>query len=222
MPLLIFLLCVGVASTVPVLVSAFGARALGVAVPRIELGVGRPRLEWRVGGTTICLTPWLFSSSCDLPGQDSPDLDADAPGRRFDEVHPLVRSAVALAGPLVVLGLCLLVPGSGSDAAFLQAFGQIVDGALDPLGQAQAYLAQYWNAANAAPMTTGAALLAKLMAFSLLPLPLLPGGNALLQLVRWKRRTLPDQASPMLLLSLLLILALVASWTVALVAFLAA
>ena len=220
MPLMVLMLCVGVASTLPVLVTALVARALGVGVPQIAAGVGRPRLEWTLGGTAVLVTPWLFASSCTFKDHDDPDLGADAPGRPFGKVHPVLRALVVLSGPLVVLALCVAAAGTAAGAAFVQSFGQIIDGALDPLGQAQAYLGRYGQAADAAPFATGALLLAKLVAFSLLPLPLLAGGNSLLQLVRWKRPGLPPWVGPVLQVSLLLILAMVVSWTVALAVFL--
>lgn len=220
MPLMILLLCVGVASTLPVLVTALAARALGVGLPRVSLGVGRPRLEWTLGRTSISVTPWLMASSCTLKDHENLDLYADAPGRQFGDLHPLLRGLVILAGPLIVLVLCVAAAGTAAWAAFVQAFGQITDGALDPLGQAQAMLGGYWQAAGAAPFAAGVALLAKLMAFSLLPLPLLTGGNALLQLARWKRTALPRWVGPALSVSLLLILAMAGAWTIALAVFL--
>lgn len=220
MPLMVFLLCLGVASTLPVLLTALASRMLGVGLPRIELGVGRPRLDWTLGSTTLSVTPWLMASSCTLKDHDNLDLFADFAGRRFGDVHPVLRALVVLAGPLVVLALCVAAAGPAAGTAFAQGFGQIIDGALDPLGQAQAYLGRYGQAADAAPFATGALLLAKLVAFSLLPLPLLAGGNSLLQLVRWKRTGLPPWVGPVLQVSLLLILAMVVSWTVALAVFL--
>jgi hypothetical protein len=64
-----------------------------------------------------------------------------------------------------------------------------------------------------------AVVLTKFVAFSLLPLPSLPGGNAILQLVRWRRQNYPQWFGILLQLGLLSVLLLVLSWVVAFVWF---
>ncbi|GAB2492878.1 site-2 protease family protein [Arenimonas alkanexedens] len=222
MALLILLTVVGLASSLPTSVAALAARLLGVGVPAITLGLGRPRLQWQLGDTRISVTPWLITSSCTLKEHENLERYGEHPGLSFGELHPLLRAAVVAAGPLVVLGLCVLVGGTGVVSAFLQGFGQIIEGAISPLTQAQSFLARYWQAAAGARIATGAALLAKLMAFQLLPLPLLAGGSALMQLARWKRPHEPAESTALPMVGLWLVLALMVSWTIALAVFLLA
>lgn len=217
---LVLLAAIGLASTLTTLMTAALARALGVGVPAVEFGIGRPRLERQLHATRVRVTPWLLASSCTLKDDANLDLYGELPGRSFGTLHPLVRVAVVLAGPLAMLAACVAIGGPGAFTGFLLAFDQIVAGALSPLGQAQVYLAGFWRAAEPAPVVTGAALLAKFMAFQLLPLPMLAGGSAWLQLARWRQPDLPTWTRPTIYVGLVLILAMVGAWTVALAAFL--
>jgi hypothetical protein len=210
-----------VASTLPLLVTAGLLRALGVGVPAVTLGAAwRPRLSLRLGDTTLVATPWLVTSNCVPKDHDNLEQFGGHPGRCFGDLPALLRLVVVAAGPLAVVGGGVLVLGPEGFASFVHGFEQVVAGAASPFGHAQALLGRYWQAAGAAPVATGVALVAKLMALQLLPLPPLPGGNALLQGLRGRRPSLPPVAMTLTGVGLLAVLALLLGWALALGVFL--
>lgn len=204
-----------IANVLPTVASALLARALGLAVPRVDLGVWRPRLRSDIGGTAVTLTPWQLSSSYLLKDAANRDDYPETPGRLFDSVPPLVRALVIVTGPLLLL--LATVPALGMEAftAFAAGFGQIVAGALSPFGEAQALLAGFRETAAATPVRSVAIVVSKLAAFALLPIPPQPGGNALLQLLRGRRLETPGWFGTVQLVGLLAVLAIAASWVAA-------
>lgn len=129
------------------------------------------------------------------------------------------RIAVALSGcaALALLGFALGAP----PALLLSAPVLLARGALNPLTVGASVLAQLMTRAHDAPLATLGALALALAVFNLLPLPGLNGGYVLERLIRavapklLPRGKLP---TPLLVAGLVLMFAVAASWSIALVA----
>lgn len=215
MTIAIVVIALLIANVLPTVAAAVLARALGLAVPRVDLGVWRPRLRSRIGSTAVTLTPWQLSSSYLIKDAADQDDYPTTPGRLFGSVNPPGRALIVVSGPLLLLLATVPVLGASAFAAFAAGFGQIVAGALSPFGEAQALLAGFRETAAATPVRSVAIVVTKLAAFALLPIPPQPGGNALLQLLRGHRAGYPDWFAAAQLVGLLAVLGIVVSWVAA-------
>ncbi len=147
------------------------SRALGVAVRRVQLGIGPTPLRGKVGEVTLALGVPLGSyvqfARDDVEGPDDPD--AELPPDALERAPLAKRLAITLAGPLAmaVVPIVGLGPIDGA-RSIARGVPQVVLGTLSPLGTAQELL----DAAAALPFLTLAPVLAaKLVAFNLLPIP---------------------------------------------------
>lgn len=199
-------------TVVPTLVCVLVARGIGLGVPEVQFGVWGPRVRQPIGASILTVTPWLFSSSYTLKDFPNREVHADASGASFHELNPMLRAAVVVAGPLSMLLACMLPMGVGALASFVAGFSQIVAGAISPFGSAQTLLAGFWGLASTQPWDALALLLTKFAAFNLLPLPSLPGGNALVQLIRWRRPDYPAGLGSVLFIGLMVTALIGLSW----------
>lgn len=179
-------LFIGIAFTtlVSTLAGALALRSIGIGVPRIDLGVWAPKIRFAIAGSDISLSPWMLSGSSTFKDFGNADLYGDCPGKLLSSFGRIVRALLALVGPLAVLAIALLFAGWEALLAFGSGFAQVVVGALHPFSHAQAYLAAFVNVAAQSPVSSIGIVLAKLAAFSLLPIPPLSGGRALIELFR--------------------------------------
>lgn len=178
-------LFVGIALTtlVSTLAGALVLRSLGVGVPRVDFGVWSPRARFSVAGSEVSFSPWLISGSSTFKDIDNVDIYADSPGKLLSSFGRIVRSFLHLVGPFAVLAVSILFAGQEVLVAFVGGFTQVVEGALHPLTHAQSYLSTFVSLATNSPLPCIGIVLAKLAAFSLLPLPHLAGGQALFELI---------------------------------------
>lgn len=187
---------VAVASQVLFVVLAVGcARAVGVAVR--EVGLGSPGLfTLAVRGTTVKLGP-IPTASLDL---------AD-----FESV-PVAKRLVVRLGPWVVqLGLALALLGpSHALGAFARGFAQVLTLAEHPAVLAEKLL---WLARHAPCHVVFGVVLAKVVAFNLLPFAMTAGGGALADVVLASRgKQVPAW---WMMVSLVIALVLVVRWGLA-------
>lgn len=152
------------------------SRALGVAVRRVQLGIGPTPLRGKIGDVTLALGVPLGSyvqfardevEGSAVPGAGDPD--AELPPDALERAPVAKRLAITLAGPLAmaVVPIVGLGPIEGA-RSIARGVPQVVLGTLSPLGTAQELL----DAAAALPfLTLTAVLAAKLVAFNALPFP---------------------------------------------------
>lgn len=184
-----------------VIVAATVGAAFGVGVERIQLGLGPAARVFRIGKTSIQVSPLLLNSHVKFAAKDD-----DAPFARWP-----IRALIAVCGPITALGTCTLALGTRTlDEALLawpQMYAAVTDFAT-PLDLNAALHPSF----EAGGMIGAASVVAVKMAmFNLLPLPILNGGAFLFALVegltgKHVEHRLPQ---PVLLLSLSLLVAFV-------------
>jgi len=102
----------------------------------------------------------------------------------FENKPRHVRTAIALAGPAGMLVAALVLRGTTGWHSFVRAFEQIVMGALAPSSRGAELVTGYLHLVTTeGAMTAIGALLAKFAAYNLFPLPIVAGGNAVIQLL---------------------------------------
>lgn len=208
------------AALVSTLAGALAARAAGVGVPRVDLGILGPRLRVAAGASSLTISPWLVGGSCTLKDVSNIEAYPGAPGNPFSAYGRFARAALVLAGPGAVFLAAALLAGGDAAPALRSAFAQVATGALDPLGAAQAYLAAFQAVAAQDPAAALGIALAKFTAVLLLPVPPLNGGHALVELLRPRAAPYGRGAAQALAIGGLFVLAIAASWLVALGAWL--
>ncbi|MGE0712686.1 MAG: hypothetical protein AB7N76_09150 [Planctomycetota bacterium] len=170
--------------------------AFGLRPTRVSLFAGtRSLYSRRIGGTTLRVGafPWLSSleygqspEAIALSPEDYPedDLPHEELVRRYEEfvARPLpVQAAVPLGGPLLLLILAGVVLGPHRLGECLgRGFAQLVRGGVSPFAVGAPLMRGALELLRGVPLTGAAVVLAKLAAWSLLPLPGTAGGNALL------------------------------------------
>ena len=214
--LLLAALSTGVVSTIIV---ALLLKAVGVGVPEVGLGVGAPRARINFGHTRVTVTPWIFSCWSTVKEPWNLELYPDTPGKTFDHVHPLLRALILVTGPLAVAALAVPILGITAIDSMWLGFRQLIEGAASPTIEGQRLLSGFAAVADSSLLIASATLMTKCAAFMLLPLPSLPGGNALVQLLRWQRPHYPRSTGGLTIIGLLLVVALVSGWAFALIRF---
>jgi len=155
---------------------AVAGHAAGVTVREVALGWG-PVLA-RIG--KLRLRPVPVSGYVRFKDARAEPLEPGDTADAFDHQPLGVQLAITLSGSLLLLVLALSMLGADGLFAFASAFGQVIEGALSPLGAAQHLLAAGSAFAQAQPFALTLGLVAaKLAAVNLLPLPALNGGQAL-------------------------------------------
>lgn len=138
------------------------------------------------------------------------------------DLHPLTRAIIASSGcmALLLLGAACLGPTAAFQHA-VSGFSQVILGALSPLAYGAQLLKQLYQFASTEPLFATLGLVAsKETAFNLLPIPVLNGGDIILNLVSIVKPISDSLKAKLNMLGLLLVLAIWASWIVALVYFL--
>lgn len=219
MVVLVILAAVVITNVTPILIISALTKSLGVGVPKIQFGVWSPKLEFKFGTSSLIVTPWQLSSSCTVKDRANLDIYSNVPGTLFGDLHPLLRFLIAISGSIVLLASTVPVLGTQAFLSLLDGFSQVIEGALAPFSYAQELLAGFAQTARLQPITAGAIAITKLLAFSLLPLPPNNGGNALLQLIQWRRAEPPQWAGVVQHMGIFAILAIALSWACAAIAF---
>lgn len=181
-PALQLLFCLVLFMVVHISVMAACARAFGISVRSISYGVGPTLLA--VGKVQLKLLP--LAGNVALKDTREETLYDDDPCLDAYNFQPLWQQvALPLSGVAVLLALALAILGMQGWNSFTAAFGQIVHGALAPMGTAQELLGEGDAFARTHGFAAVFALLSlKLCAFNLLPFAGLNGGQALLAIAR--------------------------------------
>lgn len=196
-------------------IALFGA-AFGVTVRELSLGLG-PK-AFSIGRFTFRALP--FGGSVRFKDSREEELDADDMRGALDDRSLVVQIVIGLSGCLALLALAIVVLQAEGVQAFLNGFVEIVAGALSPMDQAQALLAQAQQRLAGAPFVAVLGLVAaKLAAFNLLPLPAANGGYVIATIARGMgvAKFWPQALTPVLLLAYL---AIAIAWLWALVVYL--
>jgi hypothetical protein len=193
------------------LVHVAGFRWLGVGIVEAQIGFGYPRLRLRWGDVPITVTPWLLGSSITPKDMGAERPEHDVPGK---DIATIARPFLALLGVapfllvLLALSAASLVPLSDSAAMPIH----MLQGALAPLSSAQPMIADYLRLAQNEPWQALGRLAAVMAIWNLLPIPTLPGGHALLNLVIGRTEHWHKPVAIVNSLGALLMLVIVASW----------
>jgi hypothetical protein len=188
--------------------SATVASALGVHILEMQTGIGR---ILRIGKLNIGAIPINGSVRMASVFEHKDQFD-DA--LYFEHQPRVARAAIALAGAVGMLLIALGVRGAAGWQSFLNAFEQIISGALAPNTRGVELIAGYLRVgASEGPLVAIGVLLAKIAAFNLLPLPWMAGGATLIHLL-WPSRHGPSESAWhwMAKAGLVLILALMLPW----------
>lgn len=167
--------------------TALAGASVGAVPTRIALFAGPSVRIGQVGGTELRLGLLPLGSSVRFLGDDGEDeVRLGAEDRKSYETLPLVtRLTIVAIGWVPLFLFAQAVLGLRPAATeFLQAFEQIFRYLRDPAFAAGA-AAWFKGCVTAGRWTEAAAVLGmKMIAFNLLPLPLLAGGQILLEIAR--------------------------------------
>lgn len=159
--------------------SAWVASRFGVRIIKMTLGVG-PKLFKR---GKFEITPLPLAASVSM-------LDTRASGdvsereHAYDHRPRLVRVSIQLSGPIAILLAAIALRGSAGWTSFLRGFEQLLSGAIAPASRGVELVDGYTQLAEKTGFVAAlGVLLAKLAAANLLPIPIVGGGAALLELL---------------------------------------
>jgi membrane-associated protease RseP (regulator of RpoE activity) len=150
-------------------------------------------------------------------------LDASDPdgAKLLKDLHPLTRAIIASSGCIALLLLGAACLGTAVTQHTMSGFSQIIMGALSPLAYGAQLLQQLYQFASTEPLFATLGLVAsKETAFNLLPIPVLNGGDIIINLVSIVKPISDPLKAKLNMLGLLLMLGIWACWIVALVYFL--
>jgi len=135
-------------------------------------------------------------------------------GQLFENKPRYVRTAIMLTGPAGMLVAALALRGATGWHSFVRAFEQIVMGALAPSSRGAELVTGYLHLVSTEGAVTAiGALLAKFAACNLLPLPIMAGGNALIQFLSAPGKGLSESTwYTVQKVGLVILLALMLSW----------
>jgi|CXWL01.1.fsa_nt_gi membrane-associated protease RseP (regulator of RpoE activity) len=163
-------------SVLHVLVMAFIATSFGIVLREVSFGVG-PRL-WSFGLVQIRALP--LGGSIKMKDAREEELSVRESWGAFDQMPTWKQFLLPLSGPLIILGLALLILRNEGVQALFSAFAQMWMGALNPTTLAQQYLARVEPLAIEGALASAVALVGvKVCAYNLLPFPPLNGGHAI-------------------------------------------
>ena len=202
-------------STLHILIMAGCAGIFGIGIREISIGFGRPLLNF--GLLKIRLLPLggfvRLVDSRDIEIKDYRIEEA------FNHKSLFVQLAVILSGICILLLSSYAVLGSEALNSFSKGIAQVIDGALNPFGQAQIYLNKIVNVSIEGEVMYLLPLIAtKFCALNMLPSANLNGGQALLTLLRLGKPKAEWQDKFQLFITFPVLLMMI-SWVIALVFF---
>jgi membrane-associated protease RseP (regulator of RpoE activity) len=191
---------------------ALCATAFGVVIREVSVGLGPT--AFNIGRLTFRAVP--FGGSVRFKDSREEALEASDMRGALDGRSVLAQIVIGLSGCIALLLLAVICLQAEGVRAFFDGFGQIVIGALSPLGKAQELLAQAQQRLVGLSFLAVLGLVAaKLAAFNLMPLPGANGGFVIATIARGVgiARFWPAQLTPLFLLAYI---AIAISWLVAL------
>jgi membrane-associated protease RseP (regulator of RpoE activity) len=191
-------------------------RLCDVQITEIGYGVG-PKLinkeNLKIG--LFPITGWV--SALDSRDRELADSEKEL---AFNHKPWLIQVIVPLSGCTILLAVSIALLGDEAVSSFLSAFGQIITGSVKPLSQGQSYIESIDSFIKQNTLLTIIAITqTKIVAFNLLPLSILNGGQSLVNLVKMGK---PHASWEKLLakLSFVLGLLIVVSWSLAFISYL--
>ncbi|WP_226661798.1 hypothetical protein [Microbulbifer aggregans] len=216
MDFLVLFLSVAFLTTLSTLSGALLLRSVGIGVPVIKLGTWGPKATVRIAGSSVSISPWIFSGSVIFKDVENVDLYGSEPGGIFSSFGRIPRALMVLTGPAAMFVFAFLLMGVDAVEAFVSGFSQIFRGALSPFGYAQELLGSFWAVVHNSPVLGTALLASKLSAFAMLPIAPFSGGQALSELARPTGAVHGRLNSIILQVGILVMLVIVLSWMSAL------
>jgi membrane-associated protease RseP (regulator of RpoE activity) len=196
-----------------------GAYCWGVAVTRVSVLHGPPRWRFRIGRLPIQVGMRLTGSSVTFRRHDG-NAPATVAGRSYDRIKPWKQLVIVLSGPLLLLILAAVMVGpSRVSHTVRQFYPTFVAGLLSPRAVGAQALTSWFQMPRRGDFRLALGVVAAAQAMvSLLPLPSMAGGRALIALGETLTgRTVPEKvAAPLHLVSLLIVIAVFVPWAVAL------
>lgn len=181
----------------------------GVAVKEVSYGVGPTLLN--IG--KFKFQPIPVSGYVKALDSREDELEEDEKLKALNHQSTLTQVFVPISGCILVLLLSYLVIGSVAIDSFISAFKEIVLGALNPLSVGQELIQRSHEFIQQNSLITVIAVIqTKLVAFNLLPLTILNGGQAVVNLIKMGRPTASWEIKAAQV-SILLALGLIISWT---------
>ncbi|MDB5319408.1 MAG: hypothetical protein JWN40_1039 [Phycisphaerales bacterium] len=161
------------------------ARLGKITVQEFSLFSGGALLRWRRGETWFVVNWFPFGGHVKHKGMDDPSTAKGAEGT-WQRLPPILRAAICLSGPICLLVLALIALGpDGFLESLLRTPSQFRELVVNPTTTMQSFLAFVDHAPF---LVTLGACAVKLAIVNLLPLPLMNGGQALMELTRLSRR----------------------------------
>jgi membrane-associated protease RseP (regulator of RpoE activity) len=199
-------------TAIHVLAFEVAARALGVGVLEVSIGTG-PTL-FQHGYRRLRLIPITGYTKL----FDSTETRALDERLCYDHQPVWKRVTIVLAGPVALVLVSVVIgwfTGRSGLHDVLAGTRQLIEGALHPLSVGSSYVEAAHQVARVGGVLALAGLLAAMVAaFNLLPIPLLNGGQAIVELFRPRNRD-ARYWTTLQQVSLVVLLALFAAWLVA-------
>lgn len=212
-------LVIAVLFFVPLTAVSVGAGAIvgaccGAAIERVSIFSGRPWCRFSVRGIPVEIGCWPFSGSMKFDELDFND------GRSYGQLRSWKRLLITMSGPVTLLIMGCLFLGGDCPGALRDFYPTFVGGTLSPRSQGVEAMAAYFRHLAQGDYRTAFGLLAVVFAaVNLLPLPTLNGGEAVMELVQALsgRRFGTRSIMAMRLTAMLVLMAAMVSWALALV-----
>lgn len=219
------LLLVFLAHVVAILAHTIGlflsGRLAGASVREVGIFNGPALATMRVGYTALRLNLIPLGGYVKFANAESaPSLRGR--GRLFEELPTLARALIAISGCLALLVVAAACLGPASALSHVASgFPQFVQGALHPVAVGAPLIARLARFVATHPVVSTVGLIvSKELAFNLLPIPILNGGDIIMILAQ-AFKPFPEKVRARLYqLGLLVLLAFLAAWAVAFVYFL--
>lgn len=187
---------------------ALAGMAFGIELREVSFGIGT-KIFTR-GKVIVRLLPFGGGYAKFADSTETPEAD---PATTFNHKPAIVRVAILLVGCGSLILLAAMIPGVAGVPEVTAGFRQVIAGAFSPTSAAQTYIQALLDRSTSEGfMVVLGVLAAKMAAFNLLPIPILNGGQALLALVPTDPNVVPGWHHTAMQFSILVLLALMASW----------
>ena len=172
-------LSLSIAVFLHLLAMAVTARMFGVSIVEFSYGVG-PKIG-QINNIIIKLIP--ISGHVKMLDSREQDLAEHELQFAYDHTSRFVRSFIIISGCIFLILIAFILIGSDAFYSLLDGFRQIVTGILSPTETAQVYIENIGKFIYSSSFLAIFSMTAtKIAAVNLLPIPILNGGQALLEL----------------------------------------
>lgn len=192
---------------------AIVAHMMDVKVREVSLGFGKQLFQFK----WFKLKIFPLGGSVRMVHSSDEDLPPKTISKWALNYKPVwVQLVIASSGVIALISVAMAINSEQALSYFYSGFSQFILGAVSPTGTAQEYFAQIHSFIVQAPfITILIAVMAKLAAFNLLPLPALNGGDMLMIIAKagkpevwWEEKVLNWALWPLLIIYVSWIIAL--------------